>query len=169
MSAAGHQEPELLEDETTGDGDMDATRAPLLEHLAELRMRIIWMMVALTICAGVCFAYAAPIYNWLLEPFIAASQAARGDVPLELIYTGALEFFFVKLKLAIFAGLFLGFPVIAWQVYAFVAPGLYKNEKGAFLPFRCANPVHGGRGVRLLCHAAVGGQVCLLSRTSGRG
>lgn len=140
MSADGHQEPDLLDGEP-GDEEMEATRAPLLEHLTELRSRIIWCLAALVVCAGASFAFAVPIYNWLLEPFIAAAQAARGDVQLELIFTGPLEFFFVKLKLALFAGLFLGFPVIAWQVYAFVAPGLYKNERGAFLPFLLSAPV----------------------------
>lgn len=139
MSADGHQQPELIADDN--DLLMEASRAPLLEHLNELRARLIKAMLALMVCAGVCFAFAAPIYNWLLDPFIAASKASRGDVPLELIFTGALEFFFVKLKLAIFAGLFLGFPMIAWQVYAFVAPGLYKNEKGAFVPFLIAAPI----------------------------
>ena len=142
MSADGHQEPELIEDGSgNAEREMDASRAPLLEHLSELRTRLIWIMLALVVCAGACFAFAVPIYNWLLNPFVVASQAARGDVPLELIFTGPLEFFFVKLKLALFAGLFLGFPVIAWQVYAFVAPGLYKNEKGAFLPFLIAAPI----------------------------
>lgn len=142
MSADGHQEPELLDGGPSGEaGDMDATRAPLLEHLSELRTRLIWSLLALVACGGLCFVFAVPIYNWLLEPFITASQASRGDVPLELIFTGPLEFFFVKLKLSLFAGLFVAFPVIAWQVYAFVAPGLYKNEKGAFLPFLIAAPI----------------------------
>lgn len=140
MSADGHQEPELLDGEP-GSDDMESTRAPLLAHLTELRSRLIWCIAALVVCAGASFVFAVPIYNWLLEPFISAAQAARGEVQLELIFTGPLEFFFVKLKLALFAGLFLGFPVIAWQVYSFVAPGLYKHEKGAFLPFLIAAPI----------------------------
>lgn len=144
MSAQGHQEPNLIEDEQGGDdSQIEDTRAPLLVHLAELRTRLIWSLLALIACAGVCFAFAVPIYNWLLAPFVDASQVARGngDTPLELIFTGPLEFFFVKLKLALFAGIFMGFPVIAWHVYAFVAPGLYKNERGAFLPFLVAAPI----------------------------
>jgi len=121
--------------------EMEATRAPLLEHLTELRTRLIWAMVALAIATGICFAFAEPIYNFLLEPFAAGAEAARGDTQLRLIYTGPLEFFFVKLKLSMFAGLFLSFPIIAYQLYAFVAPGLYKNEKGAFLPFLIAAPI----------------------------
>lgn len=140
MSADGHQEPNLLDGET-GPDEMESTRAPLLTHLTELRSRLIWCIAALVICAGASFVFAVPIYNWLLEPFISAAQAARGEVQLELIFTGPLEFFFVKLKLALFAGLFLGFPIIGWQVYSFVAPGLYKHEKGAFLPFLIAAPI----------------------------
>lgn len=140
MSADGHQEPELIDGDAGGE-EMESSRAPLLDHLNELRSRLIWCIAALVICGALCFTFAVPIYNWLLEPFIAAAKAARGDIQLELIFTGPLEFFFVKLKLALFAGLFLGFPVIAWQVYAFVAPGLYKHEKGAFLPFLIAAPI----------------------------
>ncbi|MEL7129977.1 MAG: twin-arginine translocase subunit TatC [Pseudomonadota bacterium] len=133
--------PELEGPEILPDDELDASRAPLLEHLNELRLRIIWASLALAIAAGACFAFAVPIYNWLLVPFVEAAEAARGDIQLELIFTAPLEFFFVKLKLALFAGLFLAFPVIAWQLYAFVAPGLYREEKGAFLPFLIAAPV----------------------------
>ena len=139
MSADGHQEPELLEDDS--EPQMEATRAPLLEHLTELRSRLIVAIIALVICAGICFGFATQIYNWLIEPFAIAAENAGKDTQLELIFTGPLEFFFVKLKLALFAGLFISFPIIAWQVYAFVAPGLYKNEKGAFLPFLVATPI----------------------------
>lgn len=141
MSAGdgGHQEPDLLPED--GDEQMEGTRAPLLEHLSELRTRLIWCMAALLVAAIVSFGFAVPIYNWLLAPFVEASRASRGDVPLELIFTGPLEFFLVKLKLAMFAGMFLAFPAIAWQVYAFVAPGLYNNERGAFWPFLVAAPI----------------------------
>ena len=139
MSADGHQEPELLEDDS--EPQMEATRAPLLEHLTELRSRLIVAIIALVIGAGICFGFATQIYNWLIEPFAIAAENAGKDTQLELIFTGPLEFFFVKLKLALFAGLFISFPIIAWQVYAFVAPGLYKNEKGAFLPFLVATPI----------------------------
>jgi len=132
----GH-EPDLLPD----DEGMEATKAPLLEHLNELRSRLIWCITALVIAAGFSFAFALPIYNWLIQPFADASEAAGKDTQMQLIFTGPLEFFFVKLKLALFAGLFLAFPIIAWQVYAFVAPGLYKNERGAFYPFLIAAPI----------------------------
>lgn len=133
---AGH-EPDLLPD----DEGMEATKAPLLEHLNELRSRLIWCIAALVLAAGVSFAFALPIYNWLIQPFADASEAAGKETQMQLIFTGPLEFFFVKIKLALFAGLFLAFPVIAWQVYAFVAPGLYKNERGAFYPFLIAAPI----------------------------
>ncbi len=129
--------PEILADED----EMEASRAPLLEHLTELRARLIKAMLALIVAAIFCYAFATQIYNFLLIPFAEAASANRGDAPLELIFTGPLEFFFAKLKLALFAGLFLAFPVVAYQVYAFVAPGLYRNERGALWPFLVAAPV----------------------------
>ncbi|MEM0986922.1 MAG: twin-arginine translocase subunit TatC [Pseudomonadota bacterium] len=121
--------------------DVASSEAPLLEHLTELRSRLIYALLALGFCAGLCFGFAETIYNILLRPFADVAEAARDGAQLELIYTGPLEFFFAKLKLALFAGLFLAFPFIAYQVYAFVAPGLYKNERGALLPFLVAAPL----------------------------
>ncbi|NBC19976.1 MAG: twin-arginine translocase subunit TatC [Alphaproteobacteria bacterium] len=123
------------------DDELEASRAPLITHLTELRMRLIWALVALAVAALACFGFAEQIYNFLLRPFARVAETAREGAQLELIYTGPLEFFFAKLKLSLFAGLFLAFPVIAYQLYAFVAPGLYRNEKGAFLPFLVAAPV----------------------------
>ncbi len=123
------------------DDELEASRAPLLAHLTELRVRLIWSLVALAIAALACFGFAEQIYNILLRPFARVAEAAREGAQLELIYTGPLEFFFAKLKLSLFGGVFLAFPFIAYQIYAFVAPGLYKNEKGAFLPFLIAAPV----------------------------
>ncbi len=123
--------------------EVEASKAPLLEHLNELRSRLIWSIAALAIAAGVCFAFAADIYNFLIAPYAAASVELRGEdaPPLGFVYLGPLEFFFAKLKLALFAGIFVAFPFIAYQLYAFVAPGLYKNERGAFLPFLIAAPI----------------------------
>ena len=123
------------------DDELEASRAPLITHLTELRMRLIWALVALAVAALACFGFAEQIYNFLLRPFARVAETAREGAQLELIYTGPLEFFFAKLKLSLFAGVFLAFPVIAYQLYAFVAPGLYRNEKGAFLPFLIAAPV----------------------------
>ncbi|MEO0883614.1 MAG: twin-arginine translocase subunit TatC [Pseudomonadota bacterium] len=129
--------PDILD----GDDDIESSRAPLLEHLTELRSRLIVSIVAIVIAALGCFVFVVPIYNWLAAPFVEAGQLARGEAEFDLIFTGLLEFFFAKLKIAIFAGLFLAFPIVAWQIYAFVAPGLYKEEKGAFLPFLVAAPI----------------------------
>ncbi|MEO1303685.1 MAG: twin-arginine translocase subunit TatC [Pseudomonadota bacterium] len=129
------QRPDLIDDE------MEASRAPLLEHLNELRSRLMRALIAFAICTIGCFFVAGPIFNILVEPFIEAFRTHGVTEDPRLIYTAPLEFFFVKLKIALFAGLFVSFPIMAWQVYAFVAPGLYKNEKGAFLPFLIAAPV----------------------------
>ena len=128
--------PDLLEE---GD-EVDASSAPLLDHLTELRRRLIISLVALFIAAIVCFAFATPIYNWLLTPYQNAVAARAEDTAFGLIYTAPLEIFFANLKIALFGGMFIAFPIIAWQLYAFVAPGLYKNERGAFLPFLVAAP-----------------------------
>lgn len=128
------QRPDIIEDE------VEQSRAPLLDHLIELRNRLIWSIVALAVGGLICFFFAEPLYNFLLNPLVYEAQVARGQTDFELIYTAPLEVFFVRLKLALFAGLFLSFPIIAWQLYAFIAPGLYKNEKGAFLPFLVAAP-----------------------------
>ncbi len=121
-------------------GEVEASRAPLLEHLVELRARLIKALLALSVASIVCFFFAEPIYDFLLAPFARVAEGIRG-APLELIFTGPMEFFFAKLKLAVFAGIFLSFPFIAWQVYQFVAPGLYKNERGAFWPYLVFAPL----------------------------
>ena len=121
--------------------DVEASRAPLLEHLNELRSRLIKALLGFSVCVVGCFFVAGPIFNILVEPFIEAFRNSGITEDPRLIYTAPLEFFFVKLKIALFAGLFVSFPFMAWQIYAFVAPGLYKNERGAFLPFLVAAPL----------------------------
>ncbi|MEM9937751.1 MAG: twin-arginine translocase subunit TatC [Pseudomonadota bacterium] len=121
--------------------DVEASRAPLLDHLTELRSRLIWAMASLSVGTIVCFFFALPIFNILVEPFLDAFEVHGVDEDPSLIYTAPLEFFFVKLKIALFAGLFVSFPIIAWQLYAFVAPGLYREEKYAFLPFLVSSPL----------------------------
>ena len=126
------------------DEDVDTSRAPLLEHLNELRTRLIWSLVALGVCAGICFYFANPIYDFLAAPYASVAESLRGGedaAAFTFIYTKPLEVFFAKLKIALFAGLFMAFPIIAWQLYSFVAPGLYKTERGAFLPFLLAAPI----------------------------
>lgn len=118
--------------------DIDATKAPLIEHLIELRSRLIKAVIALGIAFVVCFIFAKPIFNILLWPY----ERAVGDISrVELIYTAPQEFFFTQMKLALFGAVFFAFPVVAGQIYMFVAPGLYKNERQAFLPFLVATPV----------------------------
>ncbi len=118
--------------------DINATKAPLVDHLIELRTRLIWALVAIFIAFLLCLVFATEIYNILLGPYRAAVGSATR---IEMIYTAPQEFFFTQLKLALFGAIFLAFPVIAVQVYMFVAPGLYKNERGAFLPYLAATPI----------------------------
>jgi len=129
-------------DQPENEDEVESSRAPLLEHLKELRTRLIWMLVAIAIGFIGCFIFAETIYNFLLEPFERAADRVRdSDLELQLIYTAPLEFFFVKVKLALFGGIIIAFPVIVFQLYSFVAPGLYKNERGAFAPFLIGAPV----------------------------
>ena len=121
--------------------EVEGSSAPLLEHLTELRSRLIWSVLALAGAAILCFLAAEQIYNVLLAPLVRVAEIERGDTNFRLIYTGPMEVFFAQLKLSLFAGIFLAFPIIAWQIYSFVAPGLYKNERHAFLPFLIAAPV----------------------------
>jgi len=118
--------------------DMDATKAPLMDHLIELRRRLLWAIAAIAAAFVVCFWFAKPIYNLLLWPY---RWAAGTDAPIELIYTAPQEFFFTEVKLALFGAIFIAFPVIAAQLYMFVAPGLYRSERKAFLPFLIATPI----------------------------
>jgi sec-independent protein translocase protein TatC len=124
--------------ETDGQEDIEATKAPLIEHLIELRRRLIWSLLAVFLAFLVCFWFAKPIYNLLLWPY---RLAAGTDAPIELIYTAPQEFFFTQVKLALFGAVFIAFPVIASQIYMFVAPGLYRNERKAFLPYLVATPI----------------------------
>ncbi len=149
------------------EAEIEASRAPLLDHLIELRGRLIVCVASIIVGFGVCFFFATPIYEFLLRPFqlagqiFAAQQVGEAKGPFDLffvviglktitavaggapgmIFTAPLEFFFTKLKLAGFGAVVLTFPVLAWQVYAFVAPGLYKRERYAFLPFLVAAPI----------------------------
>jgi sec-independent protein translocase protein TatC len=116
---------------------LDATKAPLMEHLLELRRRLIWAVVSFGICFVVCFAFSTQIFNFLAEPL---HQALKGKPNDHMIYTALTEVFFTKIKIGMFGGICLGFPAIAAQLWIFVAPGLYKHEKNAFWPFLIATP-----------------------------
>ncbi len=132
--------------DTPEEDELEGSRAPLLDHLQELRNRLFVSVMALAVASAGCFAFATPIYDFLVGPYVEAMQraaAARGGPaePLEMVFTAPLEFFVTKLKLAVFAGIAVAFPVIAWQVYAFIAPGLYKRERMAAAPFLLAAPL----------------------------
>ena len=120
------------------EADIEATKAPLMEHLIELRRRLMWSLLAVFLAFLVCFWFAKPIYNLLLWPY---RLAVGVDAPIELIYTAPQEFFFTQVKLALFGAVFIAFPVLASQIYMFVAPGLYRSERQAFLPFLIATPI----------------------------
>ncbi len=117
--------------------EIESTKAPLMDHLIELRGRLIKAVAAFAIATVVCFFFAKQIYNILTWPYIWVAGAENS----KFIYTGLLEYFVVQLKLAMFGGAFIAFPVIATQIYMFVAPGLYRNEKQAFLPYLIATPI----------------------------
>jgi sec-independent protein translocase protein TatC len=119
-------------DKREGFDEIEASKAPLMDHLIELRQRLIYALIGIGIGFIFCFAFATQIYNVLVWPY----QVARGaGQKIEMIYTAPHEFFFTKLKLALFGAVFLAFPLIAFQIYKFVAPGLYKNERQAFRPY----------------------------------
>ena len=117
--------------------DIDDSKAPLLDHLVELRSRLIRSVVAILVLFVACFFVAEDIYVFLVQPLadVFEREGAR------LIYTDLTEVFFTYVKVAMFAALFIGFPYVAAQLWLFIAPGLYRNEKGAFLPFLVLTPI----------------------------
>jgi sec-independent protein translocase protein TatC len=156
-----------LNDLSHDEAEIEASRAPLLDHLIELRGRLIVCVLAIVVGFAICFGFSQQLYEFLLHPFELAGQifaaqkegdakgpfdllfvlvglksvkAVAGSAP-GMIFTAPLEFFFTKLKLSGFGAVVLTFPILAWQVYAFVAPGLYKRERYAFLPFLLAAPI----------------------------
>ncbi len=121
-----------------GQEDIDASKAPLMEHLIELRARLIRSLAAIGVSFAVCFIFAKQIYNILVQPY---RWASGSDQPIEMIYTAPQEFLFTQMKLALFGAVCISFPILAIQLYKFVAPGLYKNERKAFMPYLVATPV----------------------------
>ncbi|UZF93986.1 twin-arginine translocase subunit TatC [Bosea sp. NBC_00550] len=130
-----------------GEDEIEASRAPLIEHLIELRSRLIKSLIAFLIMFFICFGFSTQIYNILVLPYVWAAGSAANA---QLIYTGPLELLFTHIKVAAFGAGFFAFPVIATQVYKFVAPGLYKNEKSAFAPYLVATPVFFTLGAALV-------------------
>ena len=128
--------------------DIDETRAPLLDHLVELRRRLLWSVAALAVAFGVCLYFARPIFAFLVQPLLRAGQN-------RIIYTDVFEAFFVDVKVAFFAAIMAAFPVLATQAWKFVAPGLYRNEKRALLPFLLMTPLLFGLGAALAYYGAM--------------
>lgn len=124
------------------DSDLDASKAPLLDHLIELRRRLLWSFAALGLAFCICLYFARDIFAVLVHPLLVAGQN-------KLIYTQIFEAFFVELKVAFFSAIMLAFPVIANQIWLFIAPGLYKKEKRAALPFLFATPILFAMGASL--------------------
>ena len=117
--------------------DIEASKAPLMDHLIELRSRLIKALLGFGIAFIFCFFFAKQIYNVLVWPFVWVAGAENS----KFIYTALLEYFITQLKLALFGAGFISFPIVATQIYKFVAPGLYKHERGAFLPYLIATPI----------------------------
>ena len=143
------------------DDEVEASRAPLLDHLSELRNRLMTSLTFTVVGVIISFFFADAIFLFLVEPFqtaMAAEQAERGvqaSETIQLINTGAFGFFSVKMQIALFGGIILAFPVLAWQVYAFIAPGLYRKERAAAAPFLIAAPVMFALGAAFVFYFAM--------------
>lgn len=135
----------------TAEDELAGSEAPLMEHLIELRKRLIRSMLVLLGLLIACFFVAEPIYNVLVEPY----RAAVAPQPVEMIFTAPQEYFFTQLSLAFFGALFLGFPYLAVEIYGFVAPGLYKKERRAFIPYLVATPVFFTLGAMMVYFAVL--------------
>jgi len=128
--------------------DIDETKQPLLEHLIELRRRLLWCLATLLVTFLVCIYFADNIFAVLVQPLLRAGQG-------KLIYTDIFEAFFVEVKVALFAALMVSFPVISIQLWRFIAPGLYAKEKKAFLPFLIMTPFFFAAGACFAYFAAM--------------
>lgn len=131
------------------ESEIEASRAPLMEHLIELRQRLLWAVVAFFACFIVCYVFAHDIYNFLAQPLY---HALEGQPNQRLIATAPQETFITYLSLSMWGGVFLAFPVLATQIWLFVAPGLYKDEKAAFAPYLVATPVLFTMGAALVLY-----------------
>jgi sec-independent protein translocase protein TatC len=118
--------------------DIEASKAPLMDHLIELRSRLIKALLAFGVAFIFCFFFAKQIFNVLVWPYVWIAGSGENS---KFIYTALLEYFLTQLKLALFGAAFISFPIVAGQIYKFVAPGLYKHERGAFLPYLIATPL----------------------------
>ncbi|MEQ1817271.1 MAG: twin-arginine translocase subunit TatC [Terricaulis sp.] len=153
MSLATDKKSPLHDDE-----EIEASRAPLLDHLAELRDRLLWSLGAVVVGFIGCFIFVDPLFMFLAQPFqtaMAHAHPERAGESVELINTGAFGFFSVKMQIALFGGIVLAFPVIAWQVYAFIAPGLYRKERAAAAPFLISAPIMFALGAAFVFYVAM--------------
>ena len=114
---------------------------PLTDHLLELRTRLLWSFLAMVVGTCICYIFSKDIYGFLVQPLADAQNSVNPDYRQRLIFTNLTEAFFTYIKVSFFAGAFLTFPIISIQIWQFIAPGLYRNEKMAFLPFLIATPV----------------------------
>src|ERR1051326_8723970 len=132
------------------EAELESSKAPLLEHLVELRNRIVRSVIAFLVCFIFCFAFSRPIFQFLTQPL---SDALAGQANRSMIFTALYEQFFTYVRIGMFGALCLAFPYMALQLWLFIAPGLYKHERKAFIPFLVATPVMfilGGAFVRYL-------------------
>ncbi len=120
------------------EAELESSKAPLLEHLVELRNRLVYSMIAFFICFIGCYFVATPIYTFLTQP-LADAMATRPDA--KMIFTAVYEAFFTNVKVGMFGALCLAFPFMAFQLWMFIAPGLYRHERAAFVPFLLATPI----------------------------
>ena len=128
--------------------ELEDSRAPLLDHIVELRRRLLFSLLAFALCFIVCLTFARPIFGFLVQPLVRAGQS-------KVIYTQLFEAFLVQVKVAFFAGAMIAFPVISNQLWQFVAPGLYRKEKRALLPFLLMTPVLFTAGAALAYYVAI--------------
>ena len=141
MTPAKTPSPDPEPPKRPGQEEIDASKAPLMEHLVELRQRLIYALVGIGVGFIVCFYFAETLFLLLVKPYQWANKWVTGKDDVKLIFINAPEYFFTQLKLALFGATCLTFPNIAAQLWKFIAPGLYKDEKDAFLPYLIATPI----------------------------
>ena len=124
-----------------GADEVEASRAPLAEHLSELRSRLMRVIAAIALCSIAAFMFSEHMIDFLMVPFARAKEAFGQENLIDgVFFDSAFEILFIKLRLSIMVGLAIAFPYVAWEIYAFVAPGLYQNERRAMLPYMIATP-----------------------------
>jgi sec-independent protein translocase protein TatC len=133
-------------------GDFEDSKMPLLDHLVELRQRLLYSFIGMIVAFVLCYSVAGHIYNFLVQPL---ADATAGQAGRRMIFTALHEAFFTQIKVAFFAAMCFSFPLMAVQVWGFISPGLYKKEKKAFLPFLAATPVLFVTGAALVYYLVI--------------